>query len=94
MQGQTPLPNARPDNLGTPWVMDLTGFSGLQNLVADDVVTFKIAAFSPASGSAVDFDNIIVSGTGVAVIPEPGTVSLLGLGALALFGFRSRRVAR
>jgi hypothetical protein len=77
-----------------PQSIALSGFTSLQNLTAGDVVSFKIPVYTPGTALSLDFDNIILSGTGVAVVPEPGTISLVGLGAFTLLGLRRRQVAK
>ncbi|MEY3894598.1 MAG: hypothetical protein RLZZ214_117, partial [Verrucomicrobiota bacterium] len=66
VQAATDLLTAR--TTWSPQNINLSGISSLQNLTAGQVVTFKIYAYSPATTSAVDFDDIIVNGTGGAVV--------------------------
>jgi hypothetical protein len=42
--------------------IDLTGISSLQNLTAGQKITFTIPAYSPATGSSVEFDDLEVRG--------------------------------
>jgi len=65
--------------------VDLSG-AAFQNLTAP--VTFRFYVYSPAAGSSVDFDNVVLSGTAT---PEPGSLALLGLGGLALIRRGNRR---
>ena len=62
---------------------NLSGQTALQNLSAGDVVRFLVAEDDDFSAS---FDNIVIQGEGV--IPEPASLSLLGLGGLCLLGRR------
>jgi len=64
--------------------IDLTG-AAYQNLTT--ATTFRFYVYAPATGNSVDFDNIVLNGTAT---PEPASLSLLGLGGLALLR-RSRR---
>jgi hypothetical protein len=60
LQGATDCPTQR--YTFTNFVIDLTGFSTLQGLAIGDVVTFKIAVYTPGTPYSIDFDNIIVEG--------------------------------
>ena len=66
VQAATDLATVR--SVWSPQNINLSGISSLQNLSAGQVVTFKIYAYSPATGSAIDFDDIIVNGEGGAVV--------------------------
>lgn len=52
-------------------------------------VTFRMYVYSPGDGSTIEFDNIRLTGE-ATLVPEPATVSLLALGALALARRRRR----
>jgi autotransporter-associated beta strand protein len=54
--GTADVPTARPTF--TPVVIDLTG-SPFQNLTT---ITFKIFGYTPATGSSMDYDNIVING--------------------------------
>ena len=54
-----------------------------------DPLTFRFYVFGPGSGSAVDFDDIVLNGTVVAM-PEPVSLTTLTLGAAALLRRRRR----
>jgi hypothetical protein len=69
----------------TPISIPLTGGT-FQDLPS---ITFRVYSYSPAGGSSVDYDNIVVNGT-VSAVPEPATFAALALGTLAL-GFTRRR---
>jgi hypothetical protein len=73
--------------------IDLSSFGSLQNLSAGQVVTFKIPVFTPLTSATIRIDDITVNGL-VTPVPEPATVSLIGLGALVLFGVCRRRNAQ
>jgi hypothetical protein len=51
--------------------IDLSGVASLQNLTAGQVITFKIAYYSPSNGNSGEFDNITVSGN---ITPGPDPV--------------------
>jgi hypothetical protein len=61
LQGATDCPTQR--YTFTNFVIDLTAFSNLQGLKSGDVVTFKIAVYTPGTSYSIDFDNIIMEGT-------------------------------
>ncbi len=48
--------------------------------------TFRIYSYSPAAGSSVDYDNLVINGD---VVPEPASLGLLG--AAGLLALRRRR---
>jgi len=52
-------------------------------------VTFRMYLYSPADGSTIEFDNVRLIGE-ATLVPEPATMSLLALGALALVRRRRR----
>ena len=52
-------------------------------------VTFRFYNYAPAAGNSIDYDNIVLNGS-VALVPEPSTLALAALGALALFRRRHR----
>jgi hypothetical protein len=60
LQPATDLNTARP--AWSAQQIDLTGFSSLQNLAAGQKITFAIPAYSPATGSSVEFDDLQVRG--------------------------------
>ena len=67
--------------------IDLSGNASLQGI---DSVEFRIYMWGgngTAASSRVNFDQIVVEGS---VIPEPATIGLLGLGAVALLALRRR----
>jgi hypothetical protein len=53
--------------------------------------TFNLYMYAPSTGSSMEFDSITVNGTVAAVVPEPATGLLLGLGGLLLRSRRARR---
>jgi hypothetical protein len=79
----------RPDY--TPVTVDLSSaaFQNIQNLTGG--LTFRIYSYSPNGGASVDYDNITLNGTAVAV-PEPVGLALLALGGASLLG-RRRKLA-
>ncbi len=77
--GTADLPTVRPTF--THVNLSLAG-AAFQNL---STITFNIYSYSPATGSAVDYDSVVVSGTTQAV-PEPGATGLLLLGAVGMLG--------
>lgn len=70
---------------------DLTA-PAFQNIQAQPggAVVFRIYNYSPAAGSSLDFDDITINGTAVAV-PEPASAGGLGLAAAGLLARRRRR---
>ena len=62
--------------------------SSFQNL--NTAVTFRIYAFTPASGSGLFFDDISLSGS-ASVVPEPGTLALLALGIAGSIAIKRRK---
>jgi hypothetical protein len=71
----------------TPISIDLTG-AAFQNLPS---LTFRVYSYSPAAGSSVDYDNIVVNGN-LSVVPEPTASAVLLLGAAAGLGAKRRRI--
>jgi hypothetical protein len=53
-------------------------------------ITFRIYIASDAAGQSMDFDNVTITGTVVAV-PEPASVLALAAGLGALWTLRRRR---
>jgi hypothetical protein len=66
VQGATDFATQRPT--WSPQNISLTGLASLQNLTAGQEVTFKIAVYTPATGSSVEFDDITLKGN---VSPGP-----------------------
>jgi hypothetical protein len=70
------------------------GAVALQLGVNDDIFTTGVGPYGNAPASIVPDNtgalNIDVSGSTVAVVPEPATLGLLGVGFLALGAFRRR----
>ena len=79
--------NGSPSNPGTFGNAPL----GVYTDAAGDRFTVNYLDYDPANGDGVFND---VSLTVLSVVPEPGTWSLLGLGAASLLGTRLRRRAR
>jgi hypothetical protein len=67
--------------------VDLTG-PAFQNLTTP--TTFRFYVYSPAGGSSLDFDNIVLSGA--AAVPEPASLGFVGLAAVGLMRRSRRRV--
>jgi len=64
----------------SPQTIDLTGFASLQNLTNGQSVTFKVAVYTPASVSSVEFDDITVKGNvSPGLLPPYGGVDKLFL---------------
>lgn len=66
VQGATDFATQRPT--WSPQNINLTGLTSLQNLTPGQQVTFKIAVYTPATGSSVEFDDITLKGN---VSPGP-----------------------
>jgi len=66
VQGTTDFTTVRPT--WSAQNISLTGLTSLQNLTAGQQVTFKIAVYTPATGSSVEFDDITIKGN---VSPGP-----------------------
>ena len=60
VQGGTDFATVRP--FWTAQNISLTGITSLQNLTAGQVITFKIAVYTPATASSVEFDDLTVTG--------------------------------
>jgi len=78
------IPTQRPTVTG--YSVDLSG-AEFQGLMAP--VTFRLYAFSTGNGATFEIDDLTLRGT-TRFVPEPATLSLLGLGALALVRRRRR----
>jgi autotransporter-associated beta strand protein len=68
IQGSTAFNTQRP--VWDPQFINLTGVAGLQNLTNGQVITFKIAIFSPQNANSLEFDDITVKGN---ITPRPVT---------------------
>ncbi len=67
-------------------------FGVINTMTAFDQVTFSSSAGSLADNLFVDFDNLSFGPIETtAVVPEPSTFALLGIGGLALAGYGWRR---
>lgn len=66
VQGATDFATQRP--IWSPQNINLTGLASLQNLTAGQQITFKVAVYTPATGSSVEFDDITIKGN---VSPGP-----------------------
>jgi hypothetical protein len=66
-------------------VLDSQGSQGFAPPLASGSYTFLIQQLGATTNYQFDFD--------VTAVPEPGSISLLGLGAMALLGRRMRKVA-
>jgi len=71
VRGSTEVPTVRPN--WTAQTIDLSGFASLQNIAIGQTVTFKIAIYTPASTSSLEFDDITVSGNVSPGVPNPLT---------------------
>jgi autotransporter-associated beta strand protein len=60
VQGTTDFVTARPT--WAPQNISLAGIASLQNLTSGQEVTFKIAVYTPATGSSVEFDDLTIKG--------------------------------
>lgn len=80
--------SARPNYTAVTIDLSAAGFQNIQNLASG--VTFRVYAYAPSSGNSVDFDDLAINGTALAV-PEPGTLALGGIGAAGLLARRGRR---
>jgi hypothetical protein len=68
----------------TPYDIDLTA-PVYQNLPVGTPVVFRIYVYSPGGGATLEFDNVRLNG---ALVPEPGSAGMLGLGLALLFRLR------
>ncbi len=76
----------------------LSGITSLQNIAAGTDVTFRLLGASAGSSGTFAFgrlagNDLSLDGTFTAV-PEPGTMTLCGLGAAGMFGGRAWRRRR
>lgn len=55
--------------------------------LTDQTVEFRLYYSTPGTGSSIEIDNVVLNGT----VPEPGSLALLGVGALGLLRRRGRR---
>jgi hypothetical protein len=69
LRAETLIVSQRPT--WSPQSIDLTGVPGLQNLTAGQVITFKIAHFSPATSNSCEYDDITVKGDVSPGFPPP-----------------------
>jgi hypothetical protein len=84
--GTDVVPSQNP-NL-TAFGIDLSGLSLFQNVTSQ--VTFRIYGYAPTTGVGMFYDNIAVHGS-VQAVPEPGTLAVLGIGALVALRRRRRQ---
>lgn len=79
------IPTVRPN--WTAYDIDLSD-ALYQNVT--DSITFRVYVYSPAAGSTIEFDNVVLNGT-IQPVPEPAAWAIL-LGALCVpLLVRSRR---
>jgi hypothetical protein len=61
LKGATDLTTQR-TTWGLPQQVPLSGFASLQGLTSGQVISFKIALYSPTNDSSIDFDDITLNG--------------------------------
>jgi hypothetical protein len=79
VRGATDLTTARPNSVLQ--IIDLSSVASLQNLIAGQLVTFKIPVYSPTNTSTLIFDDITVKGN-VSPTPTPSNPPYVGAGQL------------
>lgn len=73
-----------------PATVDLSA-ARFQNLTGP--ITFRMYIFTPDGGQSVEYDNMVLNGT-VTVIPEPGSLALVGAAASGWLVLRRRQLVR
>jgi hypothetical protein len=69
--------------------LSLSGISKYQNVTSP--IEFRFYVLAPSNGNSIDFTDFAINGTVTPVpAPEPGTVGLMGLGAVGLLARRRR----